>query len=334
MRIAINGFGRIGLMIFRAYLETEHPYLEIVAINDLGSIEQNVHLLRYDSAHGPFKPSIQVQGSTLSCARGSIAMSHIPDPGQLPWVNQKVDLVLECSGHFNQREQAALHLQAGAKQVLVSAPCDGADQTIVYGVNHQQLHRNIPILSNASCTTNCLAPIAQILDQAFGITMGSMTTIHSYTGDQRLVDTIHPDLRRARAAAHSMIPTTTGAAKAVGLVLPHLKGKLDGTSIRVPTLTVSLVDFQFVSQKPLTVQQINETVERAANQTHVGISAVNREPLVSCDFIHHPASAIVDLTQTQVIEQYLGRVLAWYDNEWGFSNRMLDVASFLATIGS
>jgi glyceraldehyde 3-phosphate dehydrogenase len=326
IKIAINGFGRIGRMVVRALMEKPTADIEVVAINDLAPLETNVHLLQWDSIHGPLRQEIQLGDNWIDFGYGKTQVLAQKDPTQLPWAQLGVDIVFECSGIFTKRDQAALHLQAGAKRVLVSAPSDGADLTVVYGVNHQMITKDHLVISNASCTTNCLAPIAHVLHNAVGIERGYMTTIHAYTSDQSLQDKAHKDLCRARAAALSMVPTTTGAAKAVGLVLPALKGKLDGTAIRVPTANVSMLDFVFEAKKPLTIEVINSAIETAAKGELKGILAVNKLPLVSVDFNHNPASSIFDVNQTQVVEGSMGRVLAWYDNEWGFSNRMIDTA--------
>ncbi len=331
LRIAINGFGRIGRMVLRAFAEQPRADIEIVAINDLGSLESNAHLFRYDSVHGTYRGALTLGTDSIDIGRGAIKVIAHPDPLTLPWKDMDIDLVFECSGRFTKREEAAKHLTAGAKRVLVSAPADGADLTVVYGVNHNAINTTHTVLSNASCTTNCLAPVAHVLNKAVGIESGFMTTIHSYTGDQRLVDTIHNDLHRARAAALSMIPSSTGAAKAVGLVLPELKGRLDGTAMRVPTPNVSVVDFKFIAQKNTTITEINDALTAAATDGALkGILGVSTVPLVSIDFNHDPRSSIADLKQTHVVDGKLVRVLSWYDNEWGFSNRMLDVASYLA----
>ncbi|RZI46861.1 type I glyceraldehyde-3-phosphate dehydrogenase [Candidatus Finniella inopinata] len=334
IRVAINGFGRIGRMVLRALAESNRQDIQIVAINDLGSAAANAHLLQYDSVHGRFPRPIHLTDQTLDIGFGPIHLLAEPNPEKLPWAQHNIDLVFECSGRFTKRDDAAKHLTAGAKRVLISAPAEGADITVVYGVNHQQIQKEHLILSNASCTTNCLAPLASVLHQAVGIECGYMTTIHSYTGDQRIVDTLHSDPRRARAAGLSMIPTSTGAAKAVGLVLPDLKGKLDGTSIRVPTANVSVVDFTFNSLKPTTATAINDALKQAAQGPLKGILAVVDVPLVSCDFNHDSHSSIVDLDQTQVVGDKFCRVLSWYDNEWGFSNRMLDVALVIKDLDS
>jgi glyceraldehyde 3-phosphate dehydrogenase len=327
VRVAINGFGRIGRLVLRSALESKRKDVEFVAINDLGSVEANAHLLKYDSVHGTFPGEIGVKGDAITVGNGAIKVTAERDPAKLPWKALGVDLVMECTGIFTKRDQAAKHLDAGAKRVLISAPAEGADLTVVYGVNHQQLNNNHGIVSNASCTTNCLAPVAKVLHDAIGIERGYMTTIHAYTGDQSTVDTLHKDLRRARAAALSMIPTSTGAAKAVGLVLPELKGKLDGTSIRVPVPNVSVIDLTFDAKRATTAEEVNEAMQKAAASGPLkGILAINKAPLVSSDFNHNPASATFDVTQTQVIDSRFVRVLAWYDNEWGFSNRMSDTA--------
>lgn len=330
VRIAISGFGRIGRHILRAIIESGRTDVTVVAINDLGSVASNAHLLRYDSVHGALPTPITVTADTIDYGRGPIKVLAQPKPTELPWKDLNIDIVFECSGRFTSKEAASQHLIAGAKRVIVSAPCDGADMTIVYGVNHHLITKDHLVISNASCTTNCLAPVAHVLHNAIGIEHGYMTTIHSYTGDQSLVDTLHKDLRRARAAALSMIPTSTGAAKAVGLVIPDLKGKLDGTAIRVPTANVSLVDLKFQAKKSTTVDEINAAITAAAHGPLKGVLGTNNEELVSCDFNHNPHSSIFDLTQTQVINSRLVRVLAWYDNEWGFSNRMSDVATVMA----
>jgi glyceraldehyde 3-phosphate dehydrogenase len=327
VRVAINGFGRIGRLVLRSALESKRKDVEFVAINDLGSAEANAHLLKYDSVHGAFPGDVGAKGDAITVGNGAIKVTAERDPAKLPWKSLGIDVVMECTGIFTKRDQAAKHLDAGAKRVLISAPAEGADLTVVYGVNHQQLNNNHGIVSNASCTTNCLVPVAKVLNDAIGIERGFMTTIHAYTGDQNTVDTLHKDLHRARAAAVSMIPTSTGAAKAVGLVLPELKGKLDGTSIRVPVPNVSLIDFTFDAKRATTAEEINEAMQKAAASGPLkGILAINKAPLVSVDFNHNPASATFDVGQTQVIEGRFVRVLAWYDNEWGFSNRMSDTA--------
>ena len=326
VRVAINGFGRIGRLVLRAIAESGRKDIEVVAINDLGSVDANALLLKYDSVHGPFPGKIKTTKSSMDLGRGPIKVIAERDPAKLPWKELGVDIALECTGLFTARDKAAAHLTAGAKKVLISAPGEEADLTVVYGVNHKDLKKSHKIVSNASCTTNCLAPVAQVLHKACGIEQGYMTTIHAYTGDQNTVDTLHKDPRRARAAGVSMIPTSTGAAKAVGLVLPELKGKLDGTSIRVPTPNVSVIDLVFTAKKKVTAEEVNAAIVEAAKGPLKGILATTNEPNVSIDFNHNPASSTFDLTQTQVIDGKLVRVLAWYDNEWGFSNRMSDTA--------
>ncbi|MCW5772146.1 MAG: type I glyceraldehyde-3-phosphate dehydrogenase [Rhodospirillaceae bacterium] len=333
LRVAINGFGRIGRLVLRAAYEAKRNDVEFVGINDLGSVEANAHLLKYDSVHGIFPGDVTAKGDTIDLGGGPIKVTAERDPTKLPWKDLGVDVVMECTGIFTKREQAAKHIEAGAKKVLISAPAEGADLTVVYGVNHQQLNNNHGIVSNASCTTNCLAPVAKVLNDAIGIERGYMTTIHAYTGDQNTVDTLHKDLHRARAAGVSLIPTSTGAAKAVGLVLPELKGKLDGTSVRVPTPNVSLIDFKFDAKRATSKDEINEAIKKAAASGPLkGILAINSAPLVSVDFNHNPASATFDLSQTQVVDGTLVRVLAWYDNEWGFSNRMSDTAVVMGKV--
>ena len=327
IRVAINGFGRIGRNILRAIAESNRTDVEIVAINDLGSVETNAHLLRFDSVHGRFPGEIKTGKDFIDYGTGEIKVTAIRDPHELPHATLGVDIALECTGLFTAREKAVAHLKAGAKRVLVSAPGDTADLTVVYGVNHEKLTREHLIVSNASCTTNCLAPVAKILHEAIGIETGFMTTIHSYTGDQPTLDTYHKDLYRARAAALSIIPTTTGAARAVGLVLPELKGKLDGASIRVPTPNVSVVDFKFVAKRKTSPEEIKETVRAAASQQLKGILTFTESPNVSSDFNHDPHSSIFHMDQTRVLEETFVRVVSWYDNEWGFSNRMVDVAA-------
>ncbi|MDX2265111.1 MAG: type I glyceraldehyde-3-phosphate dehydrogenase [Hyphomicrobiales bacterium] len=332
VRVAINGFGRIGRNVLRAAVENKRADVTFVAINDLGDAETNAHLFKYDSVHGRFAGDVTVDGSTMDVGMGPIKVLAERDPAKLPWGAMDVDIVMECTGVFSDREQAAAHLQAGAKRVLVSAPSKGADLTVVYGVNHDKLQREHLVVSNASCTTNCLAPVAKVLNDLCGISQGFMTTVHSYTNDQRILDLPHKDLRRARAAALSMIPTSTGAAKAVGLVLPELNGKLDGTAIRVPTPNVSLIDLKIIPTRETTAKEINAAMERASQQELKGVLNVTKEPVVSVDFNHDPASSTFDLSQTQVIEGRLVRVLSWYDNEWGFSCRMLDTAAAMAKL--
>jgi glyceraldehyde 3-phosphate dehydrogenase len=327
VRVAINGFGRIGRLVLRSIVEHARRDIEVVAINDLGPVETNAHLLRYDSVHGRFPSPVDVDGDTIDVGLGPIKVTAVRNPAELPHKDLGVDIALECTGLFTARDKAAAHLEAGAKRVIVSAPADGVDKTIVYGVNHESLTKDDTVISNGSCTTNCLAPVAKVLMELCGIERGYMTTIHSYTGDQPTLDTLHKDLYRARAAAMSMIPTSTGAAKALGLVIPELTGKLDGSSIRVPTPNVSVVDLTFVPGRSVTKDEINQALEAAAaNGPLKGILGVTNEPLVSSDFNHIAYSSCAALPQTQVIEGQLGRVLAWYDNEWGFSTRMADVA--------
>lgn len=326
-RVAINGFGRIGRLVLRAAHESRRKDIEFVAINDLGSIDANALLLKRDTIHGPFPGKVRTTKTGINIGKGNIRIFSERDPANLPWAKLDIDVVMECTGIFTKRIHAEQHLAAGAKKVLISAPAQGEDLTVVRGVNDNKLRKSHTVVSNASCTTNCLAPVAAVLHKAVGIQQGYMTTIHAYTGDQRLQDTLHPDPRRARAAAYSMIPTSTGAAKAVGLVLPELKGKLDGTSIRVPTANVSVVDLTFTAKRKTTAEEINKAMAKAANSQRLkNILEINDEPLVSSDFNHNAASSIFDLTQTQVIEGRLCRVAAWYDNEWGFSNRMSDTA--------
>jgi len=326
VRVAINGFGRIGRLTLRAIVESGRRDIEVVSVNDLAPVETNAHLLRFDSVHGRFPAEVKVQGDTISCGNGAIKVTAIKDPAQLPWKDLGVDVTLECTGIFTAKDKAKAHLAAGAKAVLISAPADGADLTVVYGVNHEKLTKEHKVVSNASCTTNCLAPVAKVLNDAVGIDKGFMTTIHSYTGDQPTLDTLHKDLYRARAAALSMIPTSTGAAKAVGLVLPELNGKLDGVAIRVPTPNVSVVDFKFVAKRATTKDEINSAIKRAADQQLKGILGYTDQPNVSVDFNHDPRSSVFHLDQTKVMDGTLVRVMSWYDNEWGFSNRMADTA--------
>jgi glyceraldehyde 3-phosphate dehydrogenase len=327
VRVAINGFGRIGRLVMRAALEVGRTDLEFVAINDLGSPEANAHLLKYDSIHGPFPGKVSATKDSIKVDGAKIRVLAERDPAKLPWGKLDVDVVMECTGLFTKKETAGKHLEAGAKKVLVSAPCDDADLTVVYGVNHGKLRKKHQVVSNASCTTNCLVPVAHVLDETVGIKHGFMTTVHAYTGDQPTVDTLHKDLRRARAAGLSIIPTSTGAARAVGLVLPNLKGKLDGTAMRVPTPNVSLVDLTIESKKKTTREAVNKAMVRAAKGNRLkDILAVNDEPLVSSDFNHSAASSTVDLPGTQVLDGTCVRVMSWYDNEWGFSHRMSDTA--------
>ncbi len=330
IKVAINGFGRIGRNVLRGLVESGKTDVQVVAINDLGPVETNAHLMRYDSVHGRFPGEVKVDGDTMDVGTGPIRVTAERDPKALPWGD--VDIALECTGIFTARDKAALHLENGSKRVLVSAPASGADKTIVYGVNHDSLTADDLVVSNASCTTNCLAPVAYVLHNAFGIDHGYMTTIHSYTGDQPTLDTMHKDLYRARAAALSMIPTSTGAAKAVGLVLPELAGKLDGSAIRVPTPNVSVVDLKAVMSKSVTAEEVNAAVKAAAEGELAGILGYDEGPLVSSDYNHDPRSSIFAAPQTKVIEGSLVRVMSWYDNEWGFSNRMLDTARAMAAL--
>jgi glyceraldehyde 3-phosphate dehydrogenase len=328
VRVAINGFGRIGRLVLRAAYEHKHTEIEVVGVNDLGPVETNAHLLRYDSVHGRFPGEITSGDSWMDIGRGKIRVTAERDPAKLPWRELGVDVALECTGIFTKREAAAKHLEAGAKRVVISAPADGADMTVVMGVNHDALSEAHRVISNASCTTNCLAPVAYVLHKGIGIERGYMTTIHSYTGDQSLQDTLHSDLRRARAAALSLIPTSTGAAKAVGLVLPALKGKLDGTAIRVPTANVSLIDFKFDAARETSADEVNGLMEDAAKSNRLkGIIGINKAATVSVDFNHDSHSSTFDVTQSQVLDGRFVRVLSWYDNEWGFSNRMVEVAA-------
>ncbi|MDQ2704398.1 MAG: type I glyceraldehyde-3-phosphate dehydrogenase [Pseudomonadota bacterium] len=333
VRVAINGFGRIGRNILRAIYESGRKDIDIVAVNDLGPVETNAHLLRYDSVHGRFPHEVKVDGDTISIGQEKFKVTAIKDPSQLPWKDLGVDIALECTGIFTARDKAAAHLTAGAKRVIVSAPADGADLTVVYGINHDSLTKDHIVISNGSCTTNCLAPMALVMNELVGIEKGMMTTIHSYTGDQPTLDTMHKDLYRGRAAALSQIPTSTGAAKAIGLVLPELKGKLDGISIRVPTPNVSLVDLKFVAKRSTTPQEVNDALIAASNGKLKGVMTFTTHPLVSSDLNHDPHSATILLDQTKVMDGNFVNIMGWYDNEWGFSNRMADVtATFAKTI--
>jgi glyceraldehyde 3-phosphate dehydrogenase (phosphorylating) len=334
VRLAINGFGRIGRLVLRALHEQDRDDVQCIAINDLGSVHANAHLLKYDSVHGRFDGEIKTGDGWMDIGKGPIKVLAERDPAKLPWTELKIDVALECTGLFTKREAAAKHLEAGAKRVIVSAPADGADITVVLGVNSDKLKPEHKVLSNGSCTTNCLAPVAYVLNEGLGIEHGYMTTIHAYTGDQNTVDTLHKDLRRARAAALNMIPTSTGAAKALGLVIPALQGRLDGTSIRVPTADVSLIDFNFTAARDTSKDEVNELMVKAANSNRFkGILAVNRDECVSGDFTHDPHSATFDVTQTAVMGKRFCRVLSWYDNEWGFSNRMVEVAALVGALG-
>jgi glyceraldehyde 3-phosphate dehydrogenase len=330
IRVAINGFGRIGRLVLRALHEQGRDDLQVAAINDLGSVEANAHLLKYDSVHGRFKGEVTTGDNWMDIGRGKISVLAERDPAKLPWKSLGVDVALECTGFFTKREAAAKHLEAGAKRCIVSAPADGADFTLVIGVNSDALKREHTVISNGSCTTNCLAPVAYVLNEGVGIAQGFMTTVHSYTGDQNTVDTLHPDMRRARAAALNMIPTSTGAAKALGLVIPALQGKLDGTAIRVPTANVSLIDFKFSAERDTSKDEVNELMAKAANSNRFkGILGVVKDQVVSSDFNHDAHSSTFDLTQTVVMGKRFCRVLSWYDNEWGFSNRMVEAAALI-----
>ena len=332
VRVGINGFGRIGRLVLRAISESRRKDIQVVGVNDLGPIETNAHLLRFDSVHGVFPGKVKTTKTGMNLGKGNILVTAERDPANLPWEKLGVEVALECTGIFTAKDKASAHLAAGAKKVLISAPSSDADITVVYGVNHKKMRKSHKVVSNASCTTNCLAPIAFVLNNAMGIEHGYMTTIHAFTGDQPVLDTLHGDLRRARSAVMSMIPTSTGAAKAVGLVLPELAGKLDGTSIRVPTPNVSVVDFKFRSKKKTTAEAVNAAIVKAANGKLKGVLATSAVPTVSIDYNHNPSSSTFDLTQTQVIDGRFVRVLAWYDNEWGFSNRMSDTAVALAKL--
>ena len=330
VRVAINGFGRIGRLVLRGIMESGRKDVQVVGINDLGPVDMNAHLLKYDSVHGRFPGDVTVDGDTIDAGTGPMKVSAERDPAALPWGELDVDVALECTGLFTNRDAAAKHLDAGAKMVLVSAPVTDADKTIVYGVNHGTLVGADTVVSNASCTTNCLAPVAQVLHHTLGIEKGFMTTVHSYTGDQRLLDTLHKDPRRARATAMSIIPTSTGAARALGLVLPELAGKLDGTAVRVPTPNVSMIDLTFIADRDTTAEEINAAMQTAAAGPLKGVLEYVDDPLVSVDFNHDPASSIFDGTQTQVTDGNFVRILSWYDNEWGFANQMPDTAVAMA----
>ena len=332
VKVAINGFGRIGRNVLRAIIESGRNDIEVVAINDLGPVETNAHLLRFDSVHGRFPGKVTVSGDTIDVGAGPIKVTAVRNPAELPHAAMGVEIAMECTGIFTSKDKASAHLTAGAKRVLISAPADNADLTVVFGVNHDKLAKDHVVVSNASCTTNCLAPVAKVLNDLVGIDKGFMTTIHSYTGDQPTLDTMHKDLYRARAAALSMIPTSTGAAKAVGLVLPELNGRLDGTAIRVPTPNVSVVDFKFIAKNETTKDEVNAAILKAANGPLKGVLGVTDQPNVSTDFNHDSHSSIFHLDQTKVMDGKLVRVLAWYDNEWGFSNRMSDTAVAMAKL--
>ena len=332
VRLAINGFGRIGRNVLRAIVEEGRDDVQVVALNDLAPPETNAHLLRFDSVHGRFPGRVQLEGDMLDCGTGPIKVLAQRDVKALPWSDLKIDVVLECTGIFTKRDAAAQHLDAGARRVLVSAPADGADITVCYKVNHEELRPEHKVVSNASCTTNCLAPVAKVLHKAFGIERGHMTTIHSFTNDQNLLDVFHKDLHRARASTLSIIPTSTGAARAVGKVLPALNGKLDGVAFRVPTPNVSIVDFTFVPGREVAADEVNQAIRKAADGPLSGVLGYHEEPLVSVDFNHDSHSSIVDLSATKVLEKRLVRVASWYDNEWGFSCRMSDVAAIMGNL--
>ena len=330
-KVAINGFGRIGRLVYRAFLERLKEFsnqYEISYINDLADIDSNIHLLKYDTIHGPLNKEInKISNEQFSIGKNTVTVTSERNPIDLKWKDKKVDIILECTGVFASKEKAMSHIESGASKVIVSAPCSGADITVVQGVNNKNINIDHQIISNASCTTNCLAPVAFVIDKEFGIENGYMTTIHSFTGDQNTVDTFHKDLRRARAASTNIIPTSTGAAKAVGLVLPHLNGKLDGTAIRVPTPNVSLVDFKFNTKKNITIENLNNKFQEYANGSLKGILGVDTDPKVSSDYNHDARSSILDLSETTTVSDNFGRVLTWYDNEWGFSNRMLETTA-------
>jgi len=332
-RVAINGFGRIGRLVLRAFIEQQRQDMEVVLLNSPGATEVMAHLLEFDSTHGKFSHPITFDENWIDVGTGQIKVTHERDPANLPHAELDVDVVLECSGHFNSREKAAAHVAAGAKKVLVSAPASNADFTVVYGVNHEHMRAEHQIVSNASCTTNCLAPMAKVMNDTFGLISGNMTTIHAYTGDQNILDNSHKDLRRARAGARSIVPTTTGAAKAVGLVLPELDGKLDGSAVRVPTENVSVVDLHFYAREACDRDSVNAALSAAAQGPMHGVMSVNTLPLVSVDFNHDSHSCVADLTQTQVQAERFVRIMGWYDNEWGFANRMLDTTAHMASLG-
>ena len=331
-KVAINGFGRIGRLTLRAIIESKRKDIEVVAINDLGTPDFNAHLLQYDSIHGQFPYKVKSSKTSINAGLGPIKIFSERNPEDLPWKKLNVDVVMECTGIFTDKAKASLHIKAGAKRVLISAPSKDADITVVYGVNHKKIRKSHTVISNASCTTNCLAPVAMVLDKLCGINQGYMTTVHAFTGDQAILDTLHSDKRRARSASQSIIPTSTGAAKAVGLVLPKLAGKLDGTAVRVPTPNVSMIDLVFNAKKKVTVEEINKAMIKISSGSLKGVLNISDEPLVSIDYNHNPASSTFDLTQTEVIGGKLGRVLSWYDNEWGFANRMSDTASVIGKL--
>ncbi len=331
-KVAINGFGRIGRLALRAIIESNRKDINIVAINDLGSAQFNAHLLQYDSVHGVLSKKVTARKSSISIGKKSIKIFSERNPEDLPWGDLGIDVVMECTGIFTSKEKAQMHLKAGAKRVLISAPATNADITVVYGVNHKKIRKSHKIISNASCTTNCLAPVAKVLNKLCGINQGYMTTVHAFTGDQSILDSLHSDERRARASSVSIIPSSTGAAKAVGLVLPELLGKLDGTAVRVPTPNVSMIDLVFSSKKSIDADTINNAMTKASKGDLKGVLGVENKPLVSIDYNHNPLSSIFDLTQTQVVKGRLGRILSWYDNEWGFANRMSDTASVIGKL--
>ena len=332
IKLAINGFGRIGRLVLRAIIESNRKDVKVIAINDLGTPDSNAHLLQYDSVHGILPQKVRATKSTINAGKGPIKIFSERNPEDLPWKELNIDIVMECTGIFTSREKSQLHLNAGAKKVLIRAPSNDADITVVYGVNHNKIRKSHKIISNASCTTNCLAPVAKVINRLCGINQGYMTTVHAFTGDQSILDVLHSDPRRARAASQSIIPASTGAAKAVGLVLPELQGRLDGTAVRIPTPNVSMIDLVFNAKKKTDIESINNAMIRASRKELKGVLAVENRPLVSIDFNHNPHSSIFDLTQTQVIKGKLGRVLSWYDNEWGFANRMSDTASVVGKL--
>ena len=331
-KVAINGFGRIGRLALRAIVESKRRDIEVVAINDLGTPDFNAHLLQYDSIHGQFPYKVRASKNSINVGSKAIKIFSERNPEDLPWGKLNVDVVMECTGIFTDKAKASLHINAGAKKVLISAPSKDADITVVYGVNHKKIKKSHTVISNASCTTNCLAPVAMVLDKLCGINQGYMTTVHAFTGDQAILDTLHSDKRRARSASQSIIPTSTGAAKAVGLVLPQLAGKLDGTAVRVPTPNVSMIDLVFNAKKKVTIEEINNAMVKISSGSLKGVLDTSDQPLVSIDYNHNPASSTFDLTQTEVIGGKLGRVLSWYDNEWGFANRMSDTASVIGKL--
>ena len=331
-KVAINGFGRIGRLALRAIVESKRKDIEVVAINDLGTPDFNAHLLQYDSIHGQFPYKVRASKNSINVGSKAIKIFSERNPEDLPWGKLNVDVVMECTGIFTDKAKASLHINAGAKKVLISAPSKDADITVVYGVNHKKIKKSHTVVSIASCTTNCLAPVAMVLDKLCGINQGYMTTVHAFTGDQAILDTLHSDKRRARSASQSIIPTSTGAAKAVGLVLPQLAGKLDGTAVRVPTPNVSMIDLVFNAKKKVTIEEINNAMVKISSGSLKGVLNTSDQPLVSIDYNHNPASSTFDLTQTEVIGGKLGRVLSWYDNEWGFANRMSDTASVIGKL--